>query len=227
MVCGERLFTGFAQSLCGECMKESPPFEKASAYGSYHGGIRELIHLLKYDLVLPAAKILGRMLAEAAIDLAQDFGAQLPVVVPVPLHGSKLQQRGFNQSERMARSMVSQKPMGMKLELVPEVLVRRRATDSQTGLTRQQRIANLRGAFSVACPDVIQGRNILLLVLLLVDDVFTTGTTVSECARILRRAGAEKIWVVTLARVLKSQTTFARAGEEEQEQGLVMAAGTC
>ncbi len=220
LLCGERLFSGLGQSLCGECLKERPPFEKASAYGSYEGAVRELIHLLKYDKVLPAANVLGRMLAEAVTDLAPDFGRDLPLVVPVPLHESKLKQRGFNQSELMARALVKNKPMGLKLNLAPKLVIRRRATDSQTGLTRQQRIANLRGAFRVAAPNVVSGRDILL-----VDDVFTTGTTVSECTRVLRRAGAQRVWVATVARVLKSETTFARAGQGEQEQAFALAAG--
>jgi ComF family protein len=178
-----------------------------------------LIHLLKYDHVLPAAEILGRMLAEAVVDLAPDFGPEPPLVVPVPLHQSKLRQRGFNQSELMARALVKHDPMGMSLELAPKSLVRGRPTDSETGLTRQQRIANIRGAFQAISPIQISGRDILL-----VDDVFTTGTTVSECARVLRRAGAKKVWVVTVARVLESETTFARAGEGEQQRALVMAA---
>ena len=221
LLCGERLFAGFAQSLCGECLTERPPFEKASAYGSYEGGVRELIHLLKYDHVLPAAKVLGRMLGEAVTDLAPDFGAELPLVVPVPLHESKFRQRGFNQSELMARALVKQEPLDMKLELAPKLLMRRRPTDSQTGLTRQQRVVNMRGAFRAMSRDQISGRNILL-----VDDVFTTGTTVSECARVLRRAGAEKVWVSTVARVLKSETTFTRVGEGEQERALAMAASS-
>jgi ComF family protein len=219
LLCGEHLSPGSAQSLCGECLNGHLPFERASAYGSYESGIRELIQLLKYDHVLPAAEVLGRMLAEAVVDLAPDFGADPPLVVPVPLHESELQQRGFNQSELMARALVKQDPMGMSLELAPKLLVRCRPTDSQTGLTRQQRIANVRGAFRAIFPIQISGRDILL-----VDDVFTTGTTVSECARVLRRAGAKKVWVATVARVLKSETTFARAGEGEQERALVMAA---
>src|SRR6185369_4416482 len=135
-LCGERLFAGFAQSLCGECLKERPPFEKASAYGSYEAGVRELIHLLKYDHVLPAANVLERMLSEAVTDLAPEFGAELPLVVPVPLHASKIKQRGFNQSELMARALVKQKPLDMQLELAPKLLIRKRPTDSQTGLTR-------------------------------------------------------------------------------------------
>jgi ComF family protein len=161
------------------------------------------------------------MLAEAVTDLAPDFGADLPLVVPVPLHESKLQQRGFNQSELMARALVKQGPLDMKLELAPKLLMRRRPTDSQTGLTRRQRVVNMRGAFRASAPNEISGRNVLL-----VDDVFTTGTTVSECARVLRRAGAEKVWVATVARVWKSEATFARAGEGEQQRALAMAAGS-
>lgn len=215
LICGERLFTGFAQTLCGECMKERPSFEKASAYGSYTDGLRELIHLLKYDHVLPAAKVLGRMLGEAVSDLAPEFGDRAPLVVPVPLHANKLKQRGFNQSELVAKAMA--KGFERKLELAPELLVRKRETDSQTGLTRQQRIANLRGAFRATSE--IAERDILL-----VDDVFTTGTTVSECARVLRRAGAQRVWVATIARVLKAEPTFARV-EGEQERALAMTAG--
>jgi ComF family protein len=157
------------------------------------------------------------MLAEAVTDLAPDFGAQPPVVVPVPLHPKKLRQRRFNQSEAVAEAMI--KATHFDLELAPKLLIRKRETESQTGLTRQQRVANLRGAFRAENP--ISGKNILL-----VDDVFTTGTTASECARVLRRAGAEKVWVATVARVLKSETTFARV-EGEQEHTMAMAAGMC
>ncbi|HWR14018.1 MAG TPA: ComF family protein [Terriglobales bacterium] len=196
-------------------MREVPPYEKATAYGSYEAGLRELIHLLKYDRVMPAADILGRMTAEALQDITSDFGSDLPLVVPVPLHETKRKQRGFNQSEHIAQAMV--KASGLKLELAPELLERKRPTESQTGLTRQQRIANMRGAFRAT--NSVQKRDILL-----VDDVFTTGTTVSECARVLRKAGAGKVWVATVARVLKAESSFARV-EGEQEHALAMAAG--
>ena len=214
VLCGERLFSGIGQTLCIECLGERPPFEKASAYGSYEGGLRELIHLLKYERVRPAANVLGRMLAEAVTDLAPEFeSGSLPVIVPVPLHATKLGQRGFNQAELVAKAMVKQKPLGMRLELATELLVRKRATESQVGYTRQQRMANLRGAFRA--DGAVSGRDILL-----VDDVFTTGTTVSECARVLRRAGAERVWVATVARVLKSVATFAPMQQDEPERAL-------
>jgi len=209
-VCGERMFSPHAlrneagETRCGLCRRLEPPFVKASAYGSYDGGLRGLLHLLKYEQVRPAAVVLGRMLAEAVAGLESGWSQTRPViVVPVPLHARKLRQRGFNQSELIARVAIRDAgrigPGSGHLELHLRVLERRRETQSQTGLTRHQRRENIRGSFAVVRPEEIAGREILL-----VDDVFTTGTTVSECARVLRRAGASKVWVATVARTLKA-----------------------
>ena len=201
-VCGERLLTPYAvgqgtsQARCGLCRRLEPPFVKAVAYGSYDGILRELVHLLKYDQVRPAAAILGRMLVEAGRGLESGW-TNPPVVVTVPLHPRKFRQRGFNQSELIAQEYV--KLSSREMKLLPRALQRRRETESQIGLTRHQRRENIRGAFVVARPEEIAGREILL-----VDDVFTTGTTVSECARVLLRAGASKVFVATVARTLKN-----------------------
>jgi ComF family protein len=219
LLCGERLFSGIT-NLCGECLTERPPYVKASAYGSYDGGLRELIHLLKYEHVKPAANVLGRMLAEAVTDIAPQFDEKnLPLVVPVPLHATKLRQRGFNQAELIARAMAKLQPAGLNLQLAPELLLRKRATESQVGYTRQQRLANLRGAFMA--DGAVRGRDILLI-----DDVFTTGTTASECTRVLRRAGAANVWVGTVARVLKFEQKFEStlAMSELDREALAMAA---
>jgi len=201
-VCGERIFTPYGETpngtaVCGECSMEAPPFVRAVAYGSYDGGLRELIHLLKYDRVRPAARVLGRMLAEVIEGFGSEFVSA--VVVPVPLHRSKLRQRGFNQAEEIARAALKTLSRS-DLALAAGVLDRKRATDSQTGLSDHQRQENVRGAFVVASPELIKDRDVLL-----VDDVFTTGATVSECARLLRRRGADRVFVATVARVLKSQ----------------------
>lgn len=220
-ICGERLNGPTligpepGKALCGLCRRIEPPFVKASAYGSYDGGLRELIHLLKYEQVRTAADVLGRMLREAITDLAKD-GASSVIVVPVPLHKRKLRQRGFNQAEAIARAALKRKMPGM--ELSANVLERRRETASQIGLTSHQRRENMRGAFVVVCPEQILGKDILL-----VDDVFTTGTTVSECARVLRRAGASKVFVATVARTLKNTTTLAEH-DPEAEASFAMAA---
>jgi ComF family protein len=191
---------------------------KATAYGSYESGLRELIHLLKYDQVRPAANVLGRMLAEAIEDLQPLLAGSEVLVVPVPLHGTKLRQRGFNQSELIARAALKLRPAAGRLQLSTTVLERRRETKSQIGLSRHQRRENMRGAFAVAKPHEVAERDVLV-----VDDVFTTGTTVSECARILRRAGAKRVYVATVARTLKAEAQFA-IKESETEARVAMAA---
>jgi len=208
-ICGERIEGPYAlagnagEIRCGLCRRVEPPYVKAAAYGSYDGGLRELIHLLKYEHVRPAANVLGRMLAEAIADLQPWFGDN-PTVVPVPLHATKRRQRGFNQSELIARAAVKLMGGPSHLQLSSKALERCRETQSQIGLSRHQRRENMRGAFAVAKPDEISGREILL-----VDDVLTTGTTVSECARVLRRAGAAKVFVATVARTLKADAQHA------------------
>jgi ComF family protein len=174
--------------------------------------------LLKYNQVRPAANVLGRMLVEAIEDLQPLFAGDEVLVVPVPLHSRKLRQRGFNQSELIARAALKLKSAATQLQLSTGLLERRRETKSQIGLSRHQRRENIRGAFVVGKPHEIAGREILV-----VDDVFTTGTTVSECARILRRAGASKVYVATVARTLKAEAQHA-ALKSEMEARLTMAA---
>ena len=194
-ICGERIGADYSTNqFCPACQESRPHFVKAAAYGAYDDELRELIHLLKYEQVEPAAGVLGRMLAKAIHKLGPIADSVL--VVPVPLYRSKRRQRGFNQAELIARA--SLKGGAFRCELRADLLERTRPTVSQIGLTRAQRIENIRGAFRVPHLNRVAGRAILL-----VDDVLTTGTTASECARILRRAGAEKVWVATVARTLK------------------------
>jgi ComF family protein len=239
VVCGERIVSPYAsphvspyvlssaaasaenQPRCGICRRLEPPFVRATAYGSYESGLRELIHLLKYEEVRSAANVLGRMLSEAIADLTPALGDAPVCMVPVPLHRTKLRQRGFNQSELIARAALKLNPANGQLMLNANVLVRQRPTESQIGLTRHQRRENMRGAFSVAQPSQIAGREVLL-----VDDVFTTGTTVSECARVLRRNGASKVWVATVARTLKANATHAVLAEASSTEFRLAAAGS-
>jgi len=178
---------------CHGCHEFEPEFDRAVSFGEYQGNLRGLIHLLKYDDVLPAASVLGEKLAEAITQL--HLGDDQALLVPVPLHKSKRRERGFNQAELIVRAAARHLPQPP--EIVP-VLVRRRATNSQVGLTREERIANLRDAFRVTAPGRVKGRMVIV-----VDDVMTTGSTVSECARVLKKAGAEKVWAATVARTLK------------------------
>ena len=117
-ICGERLFSSYAvagaagEPRCGLCRRIHPPFARAAAYGSYESGLRELIHLLKYGGVRPAANVLGRMLAEAIATLEPEFRTDSVAVIPVPLHRTKLRQRGFNQAELIARAAIKIRPRG-------------------------------------------------------------------------------------------------------------------
>jgi ComF family protein len=202
-----------AQSRCRLCRKLHPPFDRAVAYGSYDGALRDLIHLLKFHRVKPLAKTLGGMLAEAIAGLepslpggAMSAGATAAgaissdaiLVAPVPLFAGKKVQRGFNQAELIGRAALKRLARPERFEFAPAVLVRSRDTSSQIGLTRRQRRENLRGAFKAGDPTQIENRYILLI-----DDVYTTGSTASECARVLLRAGARRVWVATVARTLK------------------------
>jgi len=223
VTCGERLGLQLVakneirdNNRCAACLSAEPAFQKAAAYGSYAGGLRDLIHLLKYEHVRPAATVLGRMLSEVIAGLAESFDSSGPVVVPVPLHSRKMRERGFNQSELIARTALKLKPAGLELVLKPEILLRRRATESQTRLSREQRQRNMRGAFAVVRPDEVHNREVLL-----VDDVLTTGTTASECARLLRRAGATRVWVATVARTLKAEAVWATHDFNEEDDLLV------
>ena len=230
-ICGERVLSSYAETdpeglrRCPICRRIDRPFERAVAYGSYDGGLRELIHLLKYNGVRPAAKVLGRMLAEALTALDPDFeqarlgrglyDLQPVLVVPVPLYKSKHRQREFNQSELIAREALRSYPAPQRLQLALDILQRTRDTHSQIGLTSHQRRENLRGAFAVSRATEVTGRDVLL-----VDDVYTTGTTATECARVLRRAGVRQVWVATVARTLKLASKYVAVEQtEDKEEG--------
>ena len=207
-ICGERVLSSYAENDADGilrrpvCRRIERPFLRAVAYGSYDGGLRELIHLLKYSAVRPAGEVLGRMLAGALAKLEGEFAAHEVLVVPVPLFKGKRRQRGFNQAELIARRAL--KSLGnSRLVLATDILLRTRETQSQIGLTSHQRRENMRGAFAVLDAHAVAGREVIL-----VDDVYTTGTTAAECAKVLGRAGARQVWVATVARTLKLASNF-------------------
>ncbi len=206
-LCGEKLFSSFADSedglLCGMCRRVEPRFRRAVAYGAYAGVLRDLIHLFKYQKTKPAGKLLGSLLNQAVSSMALPGSL---VVIPVPLWSGKRTARGFNQAEAIAKAFLSVQA-SRSIQLDTSILVRTRETASQTGLSRHQRRANVRGAFTVLTPEKVKDRSILI-----VDDVMTTGTTAGECARVLRRAGAKEVFVATVARATKEVgSVWARA----------------
>jgi ComF family protein len=199
---------------CLLCQRLDPPYERAVAYGSYESELRDLIHLLKFQQVRPAAAILGRLLAEAIANLEPVMPVGKIAVVPVPLYKRKQAQRGFNQAEMIARAALKTLSRPGRFELCTGILLRRRETASQIGLTSHQRRENMRGAFAVNHATGVIERDIVKRDILLIDDVVTTGTTVSECARVLLRSGAARVWVATVARTLKISDRISLPGKE-------------
>lgn len=194
---------------CPHCRDSAPEFERAVSFGEYEEGLRGLIRLLKYEQVTPVAGPLGGMLARAMVELMPMGQGHMPVLVPVPLHKSRRHARGFNQSELIAQAAVRRLPQ--KLEILRGVLLRQRDTASQVGLSREERMKNVHNAFCVTNSGRVRGRDILL-----VDDVMTTGTTLSECARVLKQAGAKRVWAATVARAFDSASQAAAdPGEKE------------
>lgn len=197
--CGEKLFNAQVSDeqspLCAMCHRAAPRFKRAVAFGSYAAELRDLIHLFKYRQVKSAGPHLARMLEQAIAPLDFSHGV---IVVPVPLWPGKRRTRGFNQAEELARLLARARRPATSIQLDTVSLVRKRDTASQTGLTRQQRQANLRGAFAVAHPERVAGRTVLI-----VDDVMTTGTTAGECARVLLKAGTKEVFVATVARATR------------------------
>ncbi len=177
---------------CQTCQGRRFSFEFAVAAYQSRGLLRDLIHRFKYHQKLFLRPLLGELMSEVLMDSRVQELSQDACVVPVPLHHRRYREREFNQAEELARSLA----LHEGLQVLP-ALKRIRYTSSQTHYRRSQRMENLRGAF--VCPPSKQAV-IKNKVVFLVDDVFTTGSTAHECARILKKAGAKKVVVITLAR---------------------------
>lgn len=174
--------------LCGACTTTRPPYDYARSAAVYAGALREALHAFKFS----GRRALARPLADLVVEqCAASLPEGIDAVIPVPLARERERERGFNQAALLAERVAR------RLGVPPNRrwLARVRATRPQSDLTAAERSANVRGAFR-ASPRVA-GRHVLI-----VDDVLTTGATLAECARALRAAGARRIGVLTVARVL-------------------------
>jgi len=179
-----------ATSVCGRCRRGLSPFERGFSLGPYLGGLRVLIHELKFRGRRRVAKRLAETIVSDAASRGTLEGGG--VLVPVPLHPRRRRERGFNQSEVLAEAIGRRCGLGV----APAALVRRKETVAQPGLSAAARRLNVAGAFAVRRPAQISGR-----VVVLVDDVVTTGATARACAHALRKAGAREVRLLTVARV--------------------------
>jgi ComF family protein len=175
--------------LCEDCLRKRPFYEAAWAPYRYEGAILKGIHRLKYGSKGFLADALGPLLSQFATERID--GSPSVLIMPVPLHPKRLRERGFNQSLLLARHVSG----CLHIDLDFLSLRRVRYTPPQASLAKKERLQNVQGAFELKNSDAVKGRSILL-----VDDVVTTGNTLNECARILRKAGAEKVFGLSLAR---------------------------
>jgi ComF family protein len=176
---------------CQSCLERPPVYDRAWTLYPYIPPLQDAICALKYRSLFSLANPLATLMIRA---LPEQLDTD--VIAPVPLHSSRLRTREFNQSMLIADRVA--RYLGQPVSVTD--LIRTTATDPQTSLTRQQRLRNLRHAFAVRHPEPFAGRRVLLI-----DDVFTTGTTLNECAKALRSAGAVSVCALTLARTIDSR----------------------
>jgi ComF family protein len=180
--------------VCAECRAEPLELDGIWAVAEHEGVMRKAVHALKYDGQTSLARPLAALMAATVHD-GMPFPAE--VIVPVPLHPRRLRERGYNQATLIARELA--RTTG--LPILEDVLARSRATKTQTQLSAAERRVNVIGAFTADAARAA-GRAVLL-----VDDVCTTGSTLMACADALRRAGANRVYAMTLTRATWDPTT--------------------
>ena len=189
-ICCGRFFYGEASPhLCAVCIENPPPFACHRSCGLYRGRLKDIILMYKYRKL----RVLGKELAAFALHTledADDLWFDVEICIPVPLHPRRRRGRGFNQAEIISRRLAAAKG----LRHVKRCLVKTKNPPPQTSLDGAARRRNVKGAFTVRRPETVKGKSILL-----VDDVYTTGSTIRECASVLKAAGAREVRALTIA----------------------------
>jgi len=189
--CGIPLQGAGADHLCGDCLLFRPPYNIARAVARYDSVLLDAIHIFKYKGKIATGEVLGKMMAA---HVYPGFNiADYSLIVPVPLHRKRLRERGFNQAVILGREV--SKRFSIPMDFMN--LKRHVFTEPQVTLGKNQRTENVKGAFTVKDGKRIEGRKIIL-----VDDVYTTGSTVKECAGALMEHRAAEVAVLTLARAV-------------------------
>ncbi len=175
-------------SLCLECRSLQRPWQGFGFFAAYEGLLREILLQFKFQEGLGYSRILQSLMLQAYTEHLDPFVPDC--ILPVPLHPARLTARGYNQSLELGRRLARE----LQVRIRPKGLVRLHNTPPQAGLNRKERLVNLQGAFH-GNQDLVQGRSILLI-----DDIYTTGTTLTACAKALKKVGCAEIRVLVLAR---------------------------
>ena len=187
-----------AHAICFRCLAAAPAYDYARGGGIYAGALRDALHALKFHGKRAVAKPLAELMLEQR---TANFGSDVDALVPVPLARRRLAERGYNQAELIAERLAA----ALRVPLRRRWLVRVRETSPQSDLTAAQRRANVEGAF--VATGSAAGQHIVMI-----DDIFTTGATANACARALRAAGASRIGVATVARVVETGDAWRGLG---------------
>ncbi len=187
-ICGKPLSFGDNKSICINCLKIQRYFSKGKVIGVYEGLLRQCILDFKYMGQWQLAKPLGTLMGEF-VKLWGDMNRDI-ILIPVPLHEERYNERGYNQSQLLAEYVRDV----TGLSISTDNLLRINPTEPQKGLTTVEREENLENAFNLVCPDEVRERTILVI-----DDIMTTGVTVNQCSKVLVRAGAKDVKVLALA----------------------------
>lgn len=190
-------FPAGVDHLCSTCLRGDYHFDLARAPLTYAGPIPDLVHTLKFRGRLSGLASMAHLAQSSGI--LDDF-TEPDLILPVPLHPSRLRKRGFNQALLLAKSLF---PSWQK-RINPYLLVKKQETRAQIELKGRERRRNLRGAFALHTPDAVAGKKILL-----VDDIFTTGSTVDRCSEIVKRARCKRVEVCTLAMAVPDKNIIA------------------
>ena len=193
--CGKALNPEWKWDLCSDCMEGGRVFDRGIACTVYNGRAKEVIRGMKYrDRPWHGRHIADIMADRLTAESDRDTGEMISYdyIIPVPMHGRKERRRGYNQAALIGKALAD----NLSMDFAEGVLIRKRPTSVMSGLGRSERVFNLEGAFAVkaGCEEMLNGASLLL-----VDDVYTTGSTADACARALFDAGASKVDVMVFA----------------------------
>ena len=188
-----------AKSLAGEVCFSCLPAAKSkfwldrllSPFSYKEPSVKKMIKAFKYDFIEGLAGPIGKLMSRYLDKIKEEIDFKDYVVVPTPLHKIKFNRRGYNQSELIAAEVAKH----LNLETASDLILKTKPTKDQASLKEEIRNENVKGAFICLKPESVSGKKILL-----VDDVYTTGATMNECARILKQAGAAEVWGLVIAR---------------------------